>query len=133
MKRAWILGLISALALIGRLAVAEDAAKPADGKPGDGGPQGDRPPRPPPGEMFKKLDTDSSGKVSLAEFKAGPRAQKDPAKAEEYFKKMDKDASGDLTLEELMAGRPPRGPKDGKDGHGKPGAPGEDHPPKGDK
>ena len=120
MKRTWITGILSILALTGRLAVAEDAAKPGEpGKPGDGK-HGDRP-RPPPGEIFKKLDTDASGKVSLAEFKAGPRAQKDPAKAEEIFKKMDKDSSGDLALEEFA--RPPHGPK--KDGEGR--------PPKGDK
>ena len=122
MKRTWTLGLISALALLGRLAVAEEGGKPGEGKPGHGKPGegGDRP-RPPPGEIFKKLDTDANGKVSLAEFKAGPRAQKDPAKAEEIFKRMDKDSSGDLVLEEFA--RPPHGPK--KDGEGR--------PPKGDK
>lgn len=67
--------------------------------------------------MFKKLDANSDGSVSLEEFKASPRGQKDPAKAEEAFKRMDKDSDGKLTLEEIKAGRPQRGP-------GGPGGPG---------
>lgn len=61
--------------------------------------------------------------MSLEEFKAGPRAQKDPARAEEMFKKMDKDSDGKLTLEEFKTGRPPRGPG-GPGGPGGPDGPG---------
>ena len=51
--------------------------------------------------------------MSLDEFKASPRGQKDPAKAEAAFKKLDADSNGSLSLDEFKAG----GPK--KDGKGK--------------
>ena len=100
---------LGALALAGSLAIAEDKPPgPPPGGPGGGGPGGPGGrERPNPGEAFKKLDANSDGSVSLEEFKAGPRAQKDPARAEEIFKKMDKDSDGKLTLEEFKAGRPP--------------------------
>ena len=114
MKR--LITTLGALALASALSLAED--KPAGPPPGaPGGPGGGRPS---PEEIFKKLDTNNDGFISLEEFKAGPRAQKDPAKAEEIFKKMDKDGDGKLTLEEFKAGRPPHG---GGPGH-PPGAPG---------
>jgi hypothetical protein len=86
---------------------AED--KPA--KPGKG-----EKPKMDPAEMFKKLDTNNDSSLSLEEFKAGPRWQKDPAKADEAFKKRDKDSDGKLTLEEFSA-KPEKPP--GK-GPGKP-------------
>jgi hypothetical protein len=70
--------------------------------------EGDKP-RHSPADAFKKLDGDADGKISLKEFLASPRAQKDPAKAEGYFKKRDKDGDGSLTLEEFSAGGPPKG------------------------
>ncbi len=70
-------------------------------------------------KIFKKLDADSSGTVSLEEFKAGPRAKENPEKAEEIFKKIDADSSGGITFEEFKSAKPPR--KDGKGGkEGKP-------------
>lgn len=102
---------LGALAFAGTLAIAED--KPPGPPPG--GPGGRE--RPNPEDIFKKLDADGNGTVSLDEFKAGPRAQRDPAHAEEIFKKMDKDSDGKLTLEEFKSGRPPHGP-------GGPGGPG---------
>jgi len=56
-----------------------------------------------PEEVFKKLDTDGDGFISLDEFKASPRGQKDPAKAEEAFKKADTNGDGKLSLEEFKA------------------------------
>jgi Ca2+-binding EF-hand superfamily protein len=53
-----------------------------------------------PAETFKKLDKDSDGKVSLAEFK-GKREGDKATKAEEQFKKRDKNSDGFLTLEEF--------------------------------
>ncbi len=91
MKRT--LSILSALAFASTLAFAAD--KPAAPPPGG---------HPKPEEVFKKLDTDDSGTVSLKEFLASPRAQKDPAKAKESFKKMDRAGNGELTLEEFKAG-----------------------------
>lgn len=64
--------------------------------------------------MFKKLDANSDGSVTLEEFKAAPKAQKDPAKAEARFKKIDADSSGGGSLEEFKAAGPPKGGKHGK-------------------
>ncbi|MCE9611336.1 MAG: EF-hand domain-containing protein [Chthoniobacter sp.] len=102
MKR--IITTLSALALASTLTFAED--QPAG--PG-GGHRGHGHGHPQPGEIFKKLDTNNDGSISEAEFKAGPRAQKDPAKAAEIFKKLDADNSGGVTAEELKAHRPEGG------------------------
>jgi hypothetical protein len=67
--------------------------------------------RPNPEEIFKRLDANSDGAVSLDEFKAGPRAKEHPEKAEEIFKKMDKDGNGSLSLEEFKSFRPPHPPR----------------------
>jgi hypothetical protein len=84
---------------------------PGGGAPGKGGPGqgpgGGNQQRPNPAEIFKKLDKDGDGKVSLEEFKAGkppggpgggPGAGKGPAGGnqqppdrEEIFKHLDKD------------------------------------------
>ena len=61
-------------------------------------------PKTSPEDLFKKLDSNNDGKLSLEEFKAGPAAQKDPTKAEAKFKKMDTNNHGFLTLEEFKAG-----------------------------
>jgi len=59
-------------------------------------------PKADPAEMFKKLDTNGDGKLSLDEWMASKRAQKDPDKAKEFFNKRDKGAKGYLTLEEFV-------------------------------
>ncbi|MEY3898062.1 MAG: hypothetical protein RLZZ214_3583 [Verrucomicrobiota bacterium] len=94
--------VLSALALATSLSYGEEA--PA--KPEKKGPN--------PEKMFKKLDTDSNGSISLEEFKASPRAQKDPAKAEEHYKKLDADSKDGVSLEEFKAGQHAPGKK-GKD------------------
>ena len=110
---------------------AEDPAKPApppgapphaDGDKKRGGRDGDRP-HMKPEDVFKKLDGDNSGDISLAEFKAGPRAQKNPEKAEEHYKKIDANSDGKVTLEEFKAGRPDGGRGERKDKGPKPDAP----------
>ena len=51
--------------------------------------------------VFKKMDKDGSGSLSLEEFKG----KRDAAKAEPQFKKLDKDGNGSISLEEFKAAR----------------------------
>jgi hypothetical protein len=100
-----ITSVLAALALGTTLAVAADekpAAPAAPAAPRAAKPAGEKPKRD-PAEVFKKLDTNNDGKISLEEFKAGPAGQKDPAKAEEIFGKRDKDGDKSLSLEEFSA------------------------------
>lgn len=110
---------LSTLAIATSLSFAQD--KPAGPPKGPGGPGGAG--KPNPEEIFKKLDTGADGSLSLAEFKAGPMGQKDPAKAEEIYKKIDANGDGSVTMEEFKAHRPARhqGGKGGKGGPGKGG------------
>lgn len=50
--------------------------------------------------IFKKLDKDSDGKLTLEEFK-GKKTGKKADRAEKLFKRLDKDNDGKLTLEEF--------------------------------
>jgi hypothetical protein len=104
-----ITSLLAVLAIGSTLALADDKpAAPAGGdtKPaaptapaaGDAGK-----PKHDPAEVFKKLDTNGDGKISLEEFLAGPAGKKDQEKAKETFKKKDKDGDGFLSLEEFSA------------------------------
>ena len=123
--------IVAALALGSMAFAADEKPAPPPGAPphadGDKKPHGpgDRPHHSPE-EIFKKLDTDNSGDLSLAEFKAGPRGQKDPAKAEEMYKKLNTSNDGKLTLEQFKAGRHEGGRgehKGPKPGDAKPDAP----------
>ena len=93
--------LIAALAL-GATAFAADEPKPA--APAAPAAEGEKKPHHTPEEAFAALDTDHNGTVSLAEFKAGPRGKKDPAKAEEAYKKMNTTNDDKLTLDQFKAG-----------------------------
>lgn len=117
--------LLSAMALAATLSFAQE--QPDGPKKGPGGPGKERPS---PEKIFEKLDTNKDSSLSLDEFKAGPRAQKDPSKAEEIFKKIDADNSGGVSLEEFKAHRPAKGGGHGKGGPGKggPGGPGKGGP-----
>ena len=64
-----------------------------------------------PEEAFKMLDKNNDGSISLDEFKASPRGQKDATKAEEHFKKLDTNSDGKVTLEEFKAGHHEKKPK----------------------
>ena len=106
---------------LGALAIATSLTLAEDGPKGPRKPGGPGKGRPDPEKIFGKLDADSSGAVTLEEFKAGPRAKEHPEKAEEIFKKIDKDGNGELSLEEFKSHRPPlrRGPgKRGGEGAG---------------
>jgi hypothetical protein len=98
-----ITSILAVLAVGSTLALADD--KPAAPAPAPAAPAaGDAAkPKRDPAEVFKKLDANGDGKVSLEEFKAGPAGKKDPVKAEENFKRRDKDNDGFLTLEEFSA------------------------------
>jgi len=112
--------LLSAMAVAASLSFAQD--KPAGAPKGPGGPGK---PQMSPEKVFEKLDTNQDKSISLDEFKASPRAQKDPAKAEEAFKKMDTDGKDGISLEEFKASRPAHAPGKGgpgKGGRGKGGA-----------
>ena len=87
--------IISALTAI---AICTMVATAAEEKKG-----GDKP-KPNPEEIFKKLDANGDGKLSLEEFKAGPRYKKDASTAEADFKARDKDGDGSISLDEFKAG-----------------------------
>ena len=84
---------------------AEDGKKKGDGekKPFD------------PEKVFKRLDKDGDGALTLEEFK-GKREGEAAEKAEKAFKAKDKDGDGKLTLEEFKAR--PQGQKGKKPGEG---------------
>ncbi len=93
--------ILAVLALGSTLALADDAktepattTTPATTAPAK--------PKADPAEMFKKLDTNGDGKLTLEEWMASKRAQKDPDKAKETFQKKDKGNKGYLTLEEFV-------------------------------
>src|SRR5688572_7541411 len=113
---------IAAAALMTMVSYAEEKppGRPPGGGPGGppgGGPGGKRPN---PEEVFKKLDANNDGSVSLDEFKAGPRGKEDPERAQEVFGKIDADSSGGISADEFKAHRPPHGaggpPPGGKGG-----------------
>jgi Ca2+-binding EF-hand superfamily protein len=84
--------MLAAMALSSTLVLAQDDEK-----------KGEDHPKRSPEKIMKKLDTNSDGKISLEEWKASPRHQKDPAKAEELFKTMDTNKDGFISMDELKA------------------------------
>ncbi len=86
---------------------------------GQGGAEGPKGHRPSPEKVLEHLDSNKDGKVSLDEWKAGPRGKKNPEKAEAKFKKLDTNQDGTLSLDELKAHQPPKGAGPGGKGGGK--------------
>lgn len=82
---------------------------PPDRGPGEGGPgpHGRRP----FGEIWKKIDTNGDGFLTMEEFSAMPRIQNIPEeKRTNLFKRIDKDGDGKLSREEMEKfGRPKEG------------------------
>ncbi len=68
-----------------------------------------------PEEIFKKLDKDASGDLTLEEF-LGKRKDAAKTRATDRFKKLDKDGNDKLTLEEFSAKPGRKGKKGGKKG-----------------
>jgi hypothetical protein len=71
------------------LAVAADPSAPAK-------------PKRDPAQLFKAVDKDADGSISLDEFKASTVGQIDPSRVGDVFKKKDADGDGKLTLSEYM-------------------------------
>ena len=106
-----LVSILSALALSTTLAFALDEAPGAAGTTSTAASESKRGRKAQdPEKMFKKLDGNADGSVTLEEFKTGPRAQKAPERAEALFKRRDADGNGSLTLEELKT-QPERGGK----------------------
>ncbi|KPF64718.1 hypothetical protein IP69_18010 [Bosea sp. AAP35] len=63
---------------------------------------GYRPP-PPKSSSFETLDTDTSGGLSVEEFKAGTAKGAGSSRSEELFKAIDSDSDGSVTQEETEA------------------------------
>ena len=55
-----------------------------------------------PARIFKIMDHDADGFISLDEFKANTVGQIDPSRVDGVFKKKDADGDGKLTLTEFM-------------------------------
>jgi hypothetical protein len=101
MKR--IVRVLSALTFAGTLSCAPHPPGGGSGRPNRE-------------EIFKMLDTNGDGGISLDEFKAhrppgasGEGADPSRPSPEEVFRKIDTNGDGFLSLEEFKAHRPPRG------------------------
>jgi hypothetical protein len=97
-----ITSILALLAVGTTLALADD--KPAAPAAGDTKPAaGDTgKPKRDPAEVFKKLDANGDGKLTLDEYMASPMAKKDPDKAKARFQKMANGADS-ITLEQWVA------------------------------
>lgn len=90
---SWVLMVVVASCLAAGSALAAEPGKKGGDKP-----------RPSPEDLFKKLDTDKDGKLTLAEFVARAKDDVMKEKLTNQFKAMDKENKGALTLDEFKAG-----------------------------
>lgn len=75
--------------------------------------KGDKKPAKSPEEVFKALDTDGDGFLTLGEFTAKAKPEQKEAK-EKAFKAMDKDGKGKISLDDFKAGMAKKGGKKAK-------------------
>jgi hypothetical protein len=104
------------LVLVVGCAVAVSSAQAAGRKGGEGGQKT----RPSADEIFKKLDTNNDGSISLDELKANPRLKGQGDQVEKAFQEATKDDKGGLNaagLKEVMSKL--RGGAHGGGKHGK--------------
>ena len=95
MSKLWSSMLILAVALF----VAVGSARAAEGKKKDG----KKRERPSAEAIFKILDADGNGEVTVAEMKKSRRIAGDEAKAKEAVAKMDTDGNKTVSLAEFTA------------------------------
>ena len=96
------LASLSALAVAASLSLAQNPPTESPTAPGK---------RPSPELIFKKLDTNGDGFLTLDEFEASPLGKRDAAKAGEIYQKMDAKSDGKVTIEEFKAFRPAWNPE----------------------
>ena len=100
--------LLASLALSTTFTIAQDTA-PATTEPVKPGastpakPEGGDKPKRDPEAMFKRIDSNSDGGITLEEFKASPAGKRNPDKVDEVFARRDKDGDKKITLEEFKA------------------------------
>ena len=119
------------MALVLGLALTAQAEKGEGEGKRPGGPGGKGGARPDPAQIFAKLDADSSGGISLDEFKNGPMAKraKDPSMVEKRFQALDADGNGQVSQAEFAEGmKKMRGTRAGGDGGKRPGGEGKKRP-----
>ena len=89
MKSNFIFATLIVLPLALAIAADEPATAPAK-------------PKRDPAKLFKAMDQDGDGSISLAEYKAATVGQIDPSRVADVFKKKDANGDGRLTLAEFM-------------------------------
>lgn len=97
MRKFFAMLMVGAVALgVSLGAMAQEKKKDAPQKP-----------RPNPEELFKKLDKNNDGKVTLDEFTAMAKEKEMKERMEKRFKMLDKGNKGYLTLDDMKNAPPP--------------------------
>ena len=96
--------ILAVLVIGSTFALADDkpAAPAAPGAPAAPAAGDAAKPKRDPAEVFKKLDTNGDGKLTLDEYLASPGAKKDPDKAKARFQKIANGADS-ITLDQWVA------------------------------